>query len=156
MAAPKNPGTSDTVEILKIEDKLCFALYSTSRAITKQYAVILSGLGITYPQYLAMLVLWQQDGLLIQNIATKLELDGATITPLIKRLEKLGLVSRERSTSDQRKVHVFLTDIGKALREKALAIPQELSCRIGITAETAEALIQETSAIKDFISAETK
>lgn len=151
MAASIKPCITDENGALKIEDQLCFALYSASRAITKQYAIILAELGVTYPQYLAMLVLWQEDGLLVQNIASRLELDGATITPLVQRLEKLGLVSRQRSKVDERKVHVFLTSEGKALHQKALTIPQELSCRTGITSETARRLIEETKTIKDFI-----
>lgn len=151
MAAPKKPSITDTDDSLKIEDQLCFALYSTSRAITKQYALILGELGITYPQYLALLVLWQKDGLLIQDIASRMELDGATVTPLVQRLEKQGMVLRQRSKIDERKVHVFLTEDGKALYQKALTIPQQLTCRTGIDEETAQKLIAQTTAIKDFI-----
>ncbi|MEP0519363.1 MAG: MarR family transcriptional regulator [Hyphomicrobiales bacterium] len=151
MAVSMKPSITDTDGALKIEDQLCFALYSTSRAITKQYAIILSELGITYPQYLALLVLWQEDGLLVQDIATQLELDSATVTPLVQRLEKMCLVCRQRSKIDERKVHVYLTDDGKALFQKALTVPHQLTCRTGIDEETAKRLIAQTSAIKGFI-----
>lgn len=137
---------------LKLEDQLCFALYSTSRAITKQYAIVLGNLGITYPQYLAMLVLWEKDGILVQDIAGRLQLDGATITPLVQRMEKLGLVTRQRNTQDERRVNVFLTSRGKSLQTDASAIPNEISRRTGISAKTAALLISETDAIKTFIA----
>lgn len=147
------PCITDKEGLLKIEDQLCFALYSTSRAITKQYAVLLEKMGITYPQYLALMVLWERDGLLVQEIAANLELDGATTTPLIQRLEKLGLVSRQRSTDDERKVHVFLTTKGRNLFKKALDVPDGLGCATGVDIKTAEMLIKEMKTIKNFIDA---
>lgn len=147
---------TDKKGLLRINDQLCFALYSASRAITKQYAILLDNLGVTYPQYLALLVLWEADGLSIQTIATSLELDGATTTPLIQRLEKLGLVSRQRSTEDERKVQVFLTPKGRNLYKKAVAIPHDLGCAIGVDQKTATRLIKETSRIKDYITSKSK
>jgi len=147
------PCTTDKKGLLRIEDQLCFALYSTSRAITKQYAIVLEKMGVTYPQYLAMLVLWQKDGLLIQEIANSLELDQATTTPLVQRLEKLGLVTRQRSTEDERKVQVFLTDKGKKLYKQALAVPHGIGCAIGVDEKTAIRLIKATKKIKNFIAA---
>lgn len=149
------PCITDKDGLLRIEDQLCFALYSTSRALTKQYAILLDKMGITYPQYLALMVLWERDGLLVQEIAANLELEAATTTPLIQRLEKLGFVSRQRSAEDERRVHVFLTDKGRKLYKQALKIPHGLGCAIGVTPETAKKLIAEIRVIKDFIKANT-
>ncbi len=149
------PSVTDKDGLLRIEDQLCFALYSTSRAITKQYAILLDRMGITYPQYLAMMVLWKRDGLLVQEIAANLEVDQATATPLIQRLEKLGLVIRRRSTEDERKVQVFLTAKGRKLYKTALTIPDALGCAIGIDEKKAKQLIREMNAIKDFVQDRT-
>lgn len=152
------PPTTDKSRItdkngsLRIDDQLCFALYSTSRAITKQYAPLLEKLNLTYPQYLAMMVLWQKDGQLVQQIADQLELDQATTTPLIQRMEKLGLLTRQRSNQDERKVEVYLTDKGRDLYKKALDVPQQIGCAIGVDDETARRLIEETGEIKSFIT----
>lgn len=136
---------------LKISDQLCFALYSTSRAITKQYAILLQDLGVTYPQYLALLALWEKDGLTVQELARILELEGATTTPLLQRLEKLDLVSRQRSSEDERRVHVFLTRKGKGLRAKALKVPEALGCALGIDEKRARKIISQLNEIKNFL-----
>ncbi len=145
------PCTTDTEGLLRLEDQLCFALYSTSRAITRQYAILLDRMGVTYPQYLAMMVLWKRDGLLVQEIAAHLEVDQATATPLIQRLEKIELVKRQRSTEDERKVQVFLTPKGKSLYQDALPVPHNLGCAIGVDDEKARKLITAINAIKEFI-----
>lgn len=146
------PCTTDKDGALRIEDQLCFALYSTSRAFTKQYALLLEEMGITYPQYLVMLVLWQGDGLLVQQIASALEIDSATATPLIQRLEKMDLVARRRSTEDERRVHVFLTAKAKRMYKKALAVPHGLGCATGVDEKTAKRLIAELSTIKKYLA----
>ncbi|MEM7214331.1 MAG: MarR family transcriptional regulator [Pseudomonadota bacterium] len=146
------PCITDKDGVLKIDDQLCFALYSASRAITKQYAFLLEDMGITYPQYLALMVLWERDGLLIQEIAASMELDSATTTPLIQRLEKLDLVTRQRSQEDQRRVYVFLTPKGRKNFDKAIHIPHGLGCATGISPETAHMLIDEMKKIKNFIA----
>ncbi|WP_306142516.1 MarR family winged helix-turn-helix transcriptional regulator [Roseibium sp. MMSF_3412] len=142
----------DEEGLLKIEDQLCFALYSTSRAITREYAVLLETMGVTYPQYLALMVLWQHDGILVQDIAKGLEVDQATATPLVKRLEKLGFVTRRRSETDERRVEVYLTEAGKDLYKTALAVPQGLGCAIGVDQARARKLIDELNDIKAFIA----
>lgn len=136
---------------MKIEDQLCFALYSTSRAITKRYSALLEKLEVTYPQYLALMVLWTKDGLLIQELAQQLELEPATTTPLVKRLEKLGLVTRERSSQDERKVHVFLTEKGRNAYKKAVGIPDKARCAVGVSQAKAAKLIKEMGAIKSHL-----
>ncbi len=133
---------------LRISDQLCFALYSTSRAITKQYAILLRDLGVTYPQYLALLALWEKDGLAVQELARILELEGATTTPLLQRLEKLDLVSRQRSSEDERRVNVFLTKKGKGLRAKALKVPEALGCALGVDDKRAHKLIAQMNELK--------
>ncbi|MEL0636070.1 MULTISPECIES: MarR family winged helix-turn-helix transcriptional regulator [Marinomonas] len=142
---------TDKEGLLKLEDQLCFALYSASRAITKQYKVLLKEIGVTYPQYLALMVLWQKDGILIQELASALELESATTTPLVQRLEKLELVKRQRSAEDERRVHIFLTDKGRQQHQKALEIPHALGCATGLNEERATLLINEMKSIKSFI-----
>ncbi|MGL5987666.1 MAG: MarR family winged helix-turn-helix transcriptional regulator, partial [Burkholderiales bacterium] len=94
---------------LRLDEQLCFALYAASRAVTQTYQPYLSQLELTYPQYLVMLVLWEQDGLTVKNIGEKLLLDSGTLTPLLKRLEAIGYVSRKRSLQDERQVLVYLS-----------------------------------------------
>ena len=118
---PSKPNNSDAM--LKLDNQLCFALYSTSLAMTRVYKPLLDELGITYPQYLAMLVLWEQDGLMVSELGERLFLDSGTLTPLLKRLEASGFVSRQRAQHDERRVHVRLTPAGHALKVKAAAIP---------------------------------
>ena len=109
--------------MLKLDNQLCFALYSTSLAMTRVYKPLLDELGITYPQYLALLVLWEQDGLMVSELGERLFLDSGTLTPLLKRLEASGFVSRQRALDDERRVHVSLTPAGRSLKVKAAAIP---------------------------------
>ena len=126
-AAKKNtPDLGD--DTLKLDSQLCFALYSASLAMNKLYRVLLKDLGLTYPQYLVMLVLWEQDGRTVSSIGQKLYLDSATLTPLLKRLEALQLVSRQRDRADERQVIVTLTAQGNELREQARHIPHAALC----------------------------
>lgn len=116
---------------LELELQFCFALYSASHAMTKRYKPMLDALGLTYPQYLVMLVLWEQDGILVKDIGARLFLDSGTLTPLLKRLEANGLVSRNRDPEDERQVRILLTAQGKALREQAAGIPEQVLCASG-------------------------
>lgn len=117
----KNP---DPCESLMLDNQLCFALYSTSLLMTKVYKPLLQALGLTYPQYLAMMVLWEEDGLTVGEISSRLLTDPGSLTPLLKRLEAEGLLSRTRSREDERVVVVELTEAGRALQDKAMGIPQ--------------------------------
>ena len=108
---------------LHLDNQLCFALYSSSLAMTKLYKPLLDELGITYPQYLVMLVLWEEDGLMVSAIGDRLSLDSGTLTPLLKRLESAGFISRIRDTDDERRVHITLTAAGRRLRQRAEKIP---------------------------------
>ena len=112
-----------TPEQLKLENQLCFALYSTSLMMTKVYKPLLQALNLTYPQYLAMLVLWEGDGITVGELSQHLLTDPGSVTPLLKRLEAEGLLTRTRSSQDERVVQLHLTDKGRALQEQALSIP---------------------------------
>lgn len=115
-----------TYEQLKLENQICFPIYAASRLITREYQPLLDELGLTYPQYLALLVLWEHDGLPVNEIGQKLLLNTNTVTPLLKRMEAQGLVTRRRSADDERRVIVTLTAQGRALQEQAVAIPAKL------------------------------
>lgn len=145
------PDGSNTQTPL-LQDQLCFALYATSRAFTKAYGELLKDLGVTYPQYLVLLVLWQHGELLVQQIADKLEIEGATATPLIKRMQAMGLVDRERSKIDERAVIVSLTAKGNSLREKAADIPERLGCAVNVDNDQAQKVLKELNAIRLGIS----
>jgi DNA-binding MarR family transcriptional regulator len=115
------PITSD--KALLLDNQLCFALYSASLAMTKLYKPLLGELGLTYPQYLAMLVLWERDGLMVSELGERLFLDSGTLTPLLKRLEAAGLIARLRALDDERRVHVTLTAAGRKLKTRAAKVP---------------------------------
>jgi DNA-binding MarR family transcriptional regulator len=114
-----------------IDEQLCFALYNAQRAMTRAYAPLLEPLGLTYPQYIVLLVLWERDGLPVNQLGERLALDSGTLTPLLKRLEQQGLVERRRGELDERLVHIHLTARGRALRGKARKVPAALACRAG-------------------------
>ena len=107
----------------QLDNQLCFALYSTSLAMTKVYKPLLEELGLTYPQYLAMLVLWERDGLMVSELGERLYLDSGTLTPLLKRLEVSGHISRIRDVEDERRVCITLTPLGRKLKTRAAKIP---------------------------------
>ena len=111
---------------LKLANQICFPVYAASRLIIREYQPHLDKLGVTYPQYLVMLVLWENDGMPVNDIAQKLILNTNTVTPLLKRMEAMGLVSRIRSEEDERKVIIQLTEKGKAMKTEAAHIPFSL------------------------------
>jgi len=127
---------------LLLDNQLCFALYATSRAVTQAYAPLLAPLGVTYPQYLVLLVLWEADGapVTVGSLGGRLFLDSGTLTPLLKRLEAANLVTRTRSAEDERVVHVGLTASGRKLRKKAEGIPAAMSCALGLNGDQIAAL----------------
>lgn len=134
-------------QTLLLENQLCFALYSTSLAMTKMYKPMLDAIGLTYPQYLVMLVLWEEDELTVSEIGVRLLLDSGTLTPLLKRMEATGLLVRLRDTEDERRVRVRLTAAGNKLRVKAAPIP---SCVQHITGCSLSELISLGDNIKAF------
>ena len=117
---PRDPAAA----WLALDRQLCFAIYSTSLAMTKLYKPLLEPLGLTYPQYLVMLALWQEDGLSVSRLGERLALDSGTLTPLLKRLETSGHIARLRDVQDERRVRITLTAEGCALRDRAEIIPQ--------------------------------
>lgn len=119
----RTPAPIDSSTLLGLDQQLCFALYSTSLAMTRVYKPLLLKLGITYPQYLALLVLWEDDGLSVSELGERLFLDSGTLTPLLKRLESSNLVSRLRAVDDERRVRITLTPAGHALKSQAAPIP---------------------------------
>lgn len=142
---------SDNDDVLSLDNQICFALYAANRAVTARYRPILEELGLTYPQYLVMLVLWQEqsdgagspEGLRVSDLGRKLRLDTGTLTPLLKRLADRELLTRERSSRDERVVEVRLTEEGAALREQAKKVPDRLLCGVDVQPERLVALRAE-------------
>jgi DNA-binding MarR family transcriptional regulator len=137
---------------LHLDEQLCFALYNASRALTRTYAPLLEPLGLTYPKYLVLLVLWERDGLPVKQLGERLALDSGTLTPLLKRLELQGMVERRRGEDDERIVRIHLTHAGRALRGRARKIPVELACRAGYDLAS-EASMRELVKLRDELSA---
>ncbi|WP_316805609.1 MarR family transcriptional regulator [Pedobacter nototheniae] len=121
------------MDILKLENQLCFPLYALSRVITAHYKPLLAKIELTYPQYLVMLVLWEHKTLSVKDLGEKLMLDSGTLTPLLKRLEEKVLVRRERSKIDERMVFISLSDKGLALKQLAAQIPYDLACSLDLS-----------------------
>ncbi len=122
-------------QALRLDAQLCFPLYAASNLLTRLYRPLLDELGLTYPQYLVMLVLWEQAPAGVGELSARLHLDSGTLTPLLKRLEAAGLVRRQRSAEDERRVEVSLTPKGQALKKRALDVPGAMGCRIGLGEE---------------------
>ena len=128
---------------LSLDDQLCFALYAAQRAVTAAYRPLLDELGLTYPQYLVLLVLWERDETTVKELAAALRLDYGTVSPLLKRLEAAGLVRRERSARDERSVLVAVTGRGAELRERAKCVPGSLLDATGLDATGVARLREE-------------
>lgn len=137
-------------DALALDQQLCFALYTASRAVTRAYGPLLEPLGLTYPQYLVMLVLWEEDGATVKRIGERLALDSGTLTPLLKRMEAAELVERRRSAEDERVVTAHLTPAGRALRARARLVPKRLACRAGFElSPNAPAALAEIAALRE-------
>jgi DNA-binding MarR family transcriptional regulator len=149
MSKPPKQAAPAPANMLALDNQFCFALYSASHAVTKTYKPLLDRLGLTYPQYLVMLVLWEQDGVLVKDIGARLFLDSGTLTPLLKRLEANGLVERNRDPQDERQVRISLSTEGRTLRAAAMAIPEQLLCASGQQALALGRLRSELSAVRD-------
>jgi DNA-binding MarR family transcriptional regulator len=140
---------------LQLDHQLCFALYSSSLAMTKLYKPLLDPLGLTYPQYLAMLVLWESDGVTVSQLGERLMLDSGTLTPLLKRLEAAGLVQRLRDSADERRVRVQLTREGRALKRRALAVPEAVACAAGCELDELARLTARLKTLREQLTAST-
>ena len=132
--------TTDNFDALRLENQLCFPLYAAARAVVGKYGPLLKDLGLTYTQYIVMMVLWENDGVSVRSLGEKLHLDSGTLTPLLKKLESIGYVTRKRSEEDERVVLVSLTDTGRGLKEKAAEVPGEVASCVPLTPEEAAAL----------------
>jgi len=158
-AAPKSAALKASAQksgkarnLLLLDDQLCFALYSTSLALNKVYRRLLAPLGLTYPQYLVMMVLWERDGLSVSEIGEKLFLDSATLTPLLKRLEASGLVTRTRASHDERQVIVELSSEGRALKAQAKSVPSELACASECSPDDLVAMKQQLESLREALA----
>ncbi len=140
MSQKKSAPSDGPIEVLRLDNQLCFALYGAANRMTRLYRPMLDALGLTYPQYLAMLVLWEASPRTVGALGDALDLDSSTLTPLLKRLEAGGLVERTRDPEDERRVIVALTDKGRALRDQAVSIPEKLFCALDMPLETMGAL----------------
>jgi DNA-binding MarR family transcriptional regulator len=140
-------------QALQLDHQLCFALYSASLAMTKLYKPLLDEIGLTYPQYLAMLALWEEDGLAVSDLGQRLHLDSGTLTPLLKRLESAELLTRLRDVEDERRVLIRLTAAGRKLKARAAGIPacvlEASQCKLS----EAMALTQQVQALRDRLMA---
>ena len=147
--ATKLPHARD---LQRLDHQLCFALYSSSLVMTKLYKPVLSALGLTYPQYLVLLVLWETDAIGVGELGERLYLDSGTLTPLLKRMESAGLLARERAASDERRVIVTLTVAGRALRRKAERVPMQVACATGCKLDEISALTAQLKALRSNVA----
>ncbi|WP_456756362.1 MarR family winged helix-turn-helix transcriptional regulator [Bradyrhizobium sp. USDA 4461] len=140
-------------QALRLDNQICFAVYSTAHAFNRVYKPLLDRLGLTYPQYLVMLALWERDDVPVKDLGERLFLDSGTLTPLLKRLEAAELISRTRSSADERIVLITLTPQGHALREKAKAVPQSILAASDCTVGELLAMKDEIVALRDRLNA---
>ena len=142
------PKTLPIDDMLKLDNQLCFALYSASLAMTKLYKPLLKALGLTYPQYLAMLVLWERDGQMVSELGERLSLDSVTLTPLLKRMETAGWISRQRDAQDERRVFITLTPAGRNLKAEAAKVPPCILSATQCSIPESTALTQQVQALR--------
>ncbi|RUR05425.1 MarR family transcriptional regulator [Brucella abortus] len=147
----KKPDTN-----LDLADMLCFAVYSTANALSRAYQPILAPLDLTYPQFLVMLVLWERDDCTVSEIGARLNLDSGTLTPLLKRLEAAGRITRRRDPRDERQVRITLTDEGRKLREQAESVPEQIMCATGQPVSELQDLRNRLMKIRNHLTADGK
>ncbi|PZQ19007.1 MAG: MarR family transcriptional regulator [Ancylobacter novellus] len=139
----------DAYDQLRLENQLCFGLYAAAHAMNRAYRISLGPLGLTYPQYLTLLALWEADRQSVSELGERLRLDSGTLTPVLKRLESAGLVKRARSRADEREVEISLTDRGRSLRNDALDVRHEIVCRLGMSEDEIGRLRREIDMLLD-------
>ncbi len=139
--------------MLRLDNQLCFAIYSTSLVMTRLYKPLLEKLNLTYPQYLAMLTLWEHDGLTVSALGERLSLDSGTLTPLLKRLEANGFVTRLRDVADERRVHISLTLAGRKLKNLAADVPVCLLTASQYSIDELVALTRQLQTLRDHVKA---
>jgi DNA-binding MarR family transcriptional regulator len=140
-------------QLFRLDSQICFAIYSATHAFNRVYKPLLDQLGLTYPQYLVMLVLWERDGVPLKDIGERLFLDSGTLTPLLKRLEAAQLIKRSRSTEDERQVLIALTPRGQALKEKAKSVPQSIVAASACSIAELSSMKSEIVALRDQLNA---
>lgn len=138
---------SQTSPELLLKNQICFAVYSAAHAFAQAYKPHLDPMGLTYPQYLVMLLLWEEDGRSVNELGQPLHLDSGTLTPLLKRMEKAGFVTRQRDTKDERVMRIHLTEQGRSLQARARAIPPAMLCASGLELDGLMALREEVKAL---------
>ncbi|RVU21940.1 MarR family transcriptional regulator [Methylobacterium oryzihabitans] len=143
------PPTCEADGPLTLANQICFAVYSAAHAFNRVYKPLLDGLGLTYPQYLVLLLLWEEDRQTMKALGQRLYLDSGTLTPLLKRLEGTGLIQRARDAADERLMRISLTEAGRDLRQRALPFPGEVVCAAGQPPERLAALRDEIVALRD-------
>ena len=143
------PMTDTPSPSLALDDQLCFALYAASRAVTARYRPMLDELGVTYPQYLVLMLLWEEDGQTVGQLGQRLALDSGTLSPLLKRLTSAGLVTRHRRADDERSVSVRLTDAGRALQAPACAVSASMIGALDLAPEQFDELRTQLRSITD-------
>jgi len=150
--------SADMVEVeretdaLLLDNQLCYALYAAAHRMTKSYRPLLERLGLTYPQYLVLLVLWEQDGVTVSEIGRRLRLDSGTLTPVLKRLESAGFLLRTRRQSDEREVEIALTPEGAALRAEAVSVREAVMCQLELSEPEIRALRKDLSLVIERLS----
>ncbi|KAA0123147.1 transcriptional regulator, MarR family [Methylobacterium sp. UNC378MF] len=137
---------------LHLDNQLCYALYAAAHRMTKSYRPLLERLGLTYPQYLVLLVLWEQDGVTVSEIGRRLRLDSGTLTPVLKRLESAGFLLRTRRQSDEREVEIALTPEGAALRADAVSVRESVMCQLELSEPEIRALRRDLSLVIERLS----
>lgn len=145
-------STSDIIEILRLDRQLCFPLYVASNLMTRLYRPILAELGLTYPQYLVMLALWQDSPRTVGALGEELHLDSGTLTPLLKRMESAGLVTRQRGADDERRVFIALTPKGKAMKSEAVCVPEKLAANGSLEPAQVESIRDMLQGLVDALS----
>lgn len=150
---PSRSPSPDDAAVLALDHQLCFALYAASHAMTKAYRSLLGPLGLTYPQYLVMLVLWESDGPSVNQLGERLGLDSGTLTPLLKRLETGGLLHRVRDSGDERRVRIQLSSAGRDLRLRAAAVPRTMATATGCGLAEIAPLVRQLRDVRNRLEA---
>ena len=145
--------TEQAMDPLLLDNQLCYALYAAAHRMTKSYRPLLERLGLTYPQYLVLLVLWEQDGVTVSEIGRRLRLDSGTLTPVLKRLESAGFLVRTRRQSDEREVEIALTPQGAALRAEAVTVRESVMCQLDLSEPEIRALRKDLGTLIERLSA---
>ena len=145
--------TEQAMDPLLLDNQLCYALYAAAHRMTKSYRPLLERLGLTYPQYLVLLVLWEQDGVTVSEIGRRLRLDSGTLTPVLKRLESEGFLVRTRRQSDEREVEIALTPQGAALRAEAVTVRESVMCQLELSEPEIRALRKDLGTLIERLSA---